>query len=1226
MTVVLFILLWLAAPFAELAVIVVLAEKNRQQKKKIDELEHTFYYRQAQRQWAPADNGQQPQQMPVYPGYGQRAQAQQRQQTAPVYPGYGQQAQAQQRQQMPVYPGYGQQAQAQQRQQTAPVYPGYEQQAQAQQRQQTAPLSAGHVQQMQRPVYSTTGKTEKPASHANAMGMLALIVGIVFIVLAGLIFATTTWRILPDFCKVLLIGFFALVLFGASLVAEKKLHIHKTGNGLYVLGSIFVFLTVLAACYFRFLGSAFVLEGINRYRVLWLGSLVTVGVWFLGLRRFHDRVFTHACLWGMTVSMMFLAVSFALDLPEFFDAMELYAFFLLLLEWMIGRVDTGNRKPEGAVAQESQGNGSAVEAGNFASRRPNQEAGWSEAGRMLLQEMARFVPVHFWVFAGLCACYGIVEVLQGTCRVFTLAALLAALTGTGILSAGKKSLLHRWIFALSFQYFIHYVFLGWLFTGNDHAVYGFLLAETVSVAGFLLGKRIRTDLPLAGGVRDIVCTAAGSVDGLAVILWMHLYDMTGYGTVQVYLAASGAVVLLAVLARVWSRRYPLLRNLSYIVCFDLTVTLYQLARSAVSPCPDYQVFALCYLCFLLLWNFWKQENCFLAVAVVSLLAGIDFPLSALPTLILAALMITGRKTGRQMPMQDLMLCFLYVLSGLGFYGGLRAEMWTLWVFLLLFLVVYVLLYHGCRQWLSCVPAVMILPVPLVLYTRYQMMADELYGCVAGALLVTGAAARCIAPIVWKENEGEDRWRIDFYHMLSVAAIAVMTFCADRYWRFAYLLLLGFYFAQYMTVKGFEGFEKVRKAFLTAAVFCLLSAFWLQPFVVWPSAAAVEINVLAAAVFRWSLAGIWGKTRTLQDVQTVGYTLCLVVLAVDAVFGGTAVDGLFLEGVCFAVFVWAVIAANVRWRYLSVIVMFGFAAGDFYTGSCLGLWGIGLFFLTFWLSYLVFYGGRYAGLCLHFFSSLLMIPVPFVLKGRYGVTGDWLYGLVAGCLLATGVAARCRIPVVAARREEEKPIQWRIDFYHILCAVPLLLMTVPADRYWRFAYVLLLGLYSIQYAAVKDFAGSEKLRRASYTAAIVSLLTAFWIQPFLVWPQVVELEISLLPVALFLWCMGLIWGKSETLWNIQTAGYVLLLVILGADGIRTGRVEDALLLGVVCLFVFVWAVLKSCVRWVRIAGLLIVAEALYMTKDFWFCLSWWVYLLAAGIGLLVFAAVSEKKKK
>ena len=47
---------------------------------------------------------------------------------------------------------------------------------------------------------------------------------------------------------------------------------------------------------------------------------------------------------------------------------------------------------------------------------------------------------------------------------------------------------------------------------------------------------------------------------------------------------------------------------------------------------------------------------------------------------------------------------------------------------------------------------------------------------------------------------------------------------------------------------------------------------------------------------------------------------------------------------------------------------------------------------------------------------------------------------------------------------------------------------------------------------------------------------------------------------------------------------------------------------------------------RISGGMSLAAALFMTSGFWLSISWWVYLLAAGIGLVVLAGFMEKKEK
>ena len=142
-----------------------------------------------------------------------------------------------------------------------------------------------------------------------------------------------------------------------------------------------------------------------------------------------------------------------------------------------------------------------------------------------------------------------------------------------------------------------------------------------------------------------------------------------------------------------------------------------------------------------------------------------------------------------------------------------------------------------------------------------------------------------------------------------------------------------------------------------------------------------------------------------------------------------------------------------------------------------------------------------------------------------------------------------------------------------------------------------------------------------------LVIAFWNQPFVEWPIVLETEIALLPAAGYIWFAGRLfqYGKDPQKTILETGGYVLCLLVLCVDAWMTKNVIDALILEGLCLFVFLWAQVVKCRRWVRISGGLMVVLALYMTKDFWLNISWWVYLLAAGIGLILFAAIKEKKR-
>ncbi|MCB7059806.1 hypothetical protein LIZ31_17685, partial [Eggerthella lenta] len=85
-----------------------------------------------------------------------------------------------------------------------------------------------------------------------------------------------------SFCKVIMAFGFAGLFFGASLLAGRVFKIKRTSQAFYILGSVFLFLTVLTAGYFGLLGPEFILKGENRWRVLWAGSIVTEMAMFAG--------------------------------------------------------------------------------------------------------------------------------------------------------------------------------------------------------------------------------------------------------------------------------------------------------------------------------------------------------------------------------------------------------------------------------------------------------------------------------------------------------------------------------------------------------------------------------------------------------------------------------------------------------------------------------------------------------------------------------------------------------------------------------------------------------------------------------------------------------------------------------------------------------------------------------------------------------------------------------
>ncbi len=863
------------------------------------------------------------------------------------------------------------------------------------------------------------------ASIQSNLGTLALVIGVIFVAIAGMIFATTTWNTLPAAAKAFLVLGGAGLFFGASYLAEEVLHIHRTGNAFYLLGSIFLFLFCLATAYFKLLGPAFILDGTNRWRVLWVGSLVTELALFGGLERFKDRIYTQTALWGMTVSMCFMAKAFRADWSGLLSGMMLYAF--------------------GLVAWRS-----FLEA---------ETAGPVGFKGLLLDGFRYFVPIHFWVFGALTVLQSLLGIGwhwflgEPLCLIglfdgewaaqITLLNVLAMAAMTG----GIKILAQKGIEGEGGGYW-KILFGGAAILSIQYTAFYIPVQETVrfclaSAALFLwcwLGRRgggheYGTLSRLRSTESDVFCTAVLFLNVLSAFL-LSLLPTKG---VQDLLAASGAVLFLAGAAALWGRERRELRAAIPCILWFLTITVYRLCGRVswmeTGPAAwlftDYQWILFVFLTGLGLWDMWRLDRFILPIAAIGTLAQLIYHIRDDKTmpfalLLAACFFIRGKRKGAA-------------------EAGLETE-------------------AGCLYLLA--------------------------GCYFSMCYVTSYR---------------------FFRMMAV--------------NLCFLVL--------QTTSWLEG--RRRDASLGAA------------------------------------------SKTALPGRSLFRELCGC--------------GAFL----------LTMMAFYRSLNASVKVV---------------PWMIGLCVLTFYGYYIWSYcGERWWP---HLLAASSFLPMPYFLMDLDWIGTDQIYMGVAVTLLLSGILFRYRFPILQKADGVENG--WRADWYHIIAVFLLVVMIVDGSREWGFWYILLLAFYFLQYAALRTFKEAACFLSASLLAV------ALWEQPYILWPQILDLELKLLPAALLVFLLRPIFGRSKTVRALQTLGYSICLSALCLDALHTNELVDALILEGVCLAAFIWAQVRKDILWVRISGIILLLVALFMTKSFWSSISWWVYLLAAGIGLIVFAAVNEKKKR
>ena len=736
-------------------------------------------------------------------------------------------------------------------------------------------------------------------------GTAALIIGVVFVVLAGLIFATTAWHVLPSYCKVIMVLGFSGLFFGSSLLAGKILKIQRTSQAVYILGSIFLFLTVLTAGYFGLIGPEFILKGQNRYRVLWVGSMVTEIAMLAGTRKFRDRLYTQSCFWGMTVSMTFLMGALGLGYAGCLHVMVYYSFLLLL--W-----DRGIRKRQGWAAA------------RFLDKFLLPE--FMEAG------LGFFVNLHFWIFSGLMALEaaagwmtGITGFsLLGTVRITPWSTLALGLTAAGISlkALGDRRMEMCVLHSVSMAAFLQYAG----FCLQFGPIYQ-IAAGAFMTGGWFLAER-KKGSPLCSQAGGCVLTAALA----AVTAW-------------------------------WGRQYPILHKTIPVILYALTMTAGKILAQVPGLEPRYDVIVFTYILIMAVWDVQRRGRFGEAILVIGTIAQILFQ-------------INGQKP---LPFFILLAAYLF-----------------LWSF---------------------------------------------------------------------RKEGKlQEWYVKGSCLYSLAGVYI--------------------FAGSLTDNG----------------------------------VAVMMWVTAAYGAEYAVMCYRGQARTW-----------------------------FWDGAGLTVFLCTMAA--------------------FYWNPGLSVWNLIPCLASFAVFYVMFYRG--GNMWFHLAAAIAVLPLPLAAALRYGWTENQACGFTGAAVLISGILFRYYRPIL--RQRENVPAAWDVDWFHILVILP------------------------------------------------------FWIQPYIQWPDLIRLEVQLAPAALFSWSLARIWKEEAFIPWFQAAICCLCLGAMILDAFYTGNVGDALILEAVCLVIFLWAHVRKCVRWFRISGIIIVTVALYMTKSFWLSLSWWVYLLAAGLGLIIFAAYTELKK-
>ncbi|MCL2679513.1 MAG: hypothetical protein FWF18_04445 [Dehalococcoidia bacterium] len=176
-------------------------------------------------------------------------------------------------------------------------------------------------------------------------------------------------------------------------------------------------------------------------------------------------------------------------------------------------------------------------------------------------------------------------------------------------------------------------------------------------------------------------------------------------------------------------------------------------------------------------------------------------------------------------------------------------------------------------------------------------------------------------------------------------------------------------------------------------------------------------------------------------------------------------------------------------------------------------------------------------------------------------------------------------------------------------------------------LLLTIVYVLSFFGRNISAGYKSFNKFILSVVTVLGAIAVWTQPYFTLPNLIETEFSLSIMLIATAILSMIWRRSIFARHGMFTASVFAVIVQFGDIVTGDNVLfDAILLGaIVAILLFASFFLKRR-RWFALAAVTLLVSAIYLSKDFWTSISWWVYLLVCGTIMVVVAALYEYKRR
>ncbi len=159
-----------------------------------------------------------------------------------------------------------------------------------------------------------------------------LMTGAILIVLAAIVFLTSTWNVIPNILKTTIIVLLAGVFIGASNIAKKVFKLEETANTFFYIALAYLPIALFSISLFGLIGDYLSIKGAGKYIYFAVSSIFLATLYFIiGETRNKKEIF-HSSMIMQILSVIFTANIFSKQISTIFLWIEIYGIILKIIE------------------------------------------------------------------------------------------------------------------------------------------------------------------------------------------------------------------------------------------------------------------------------------------------------------------------------------------------------------------------------------------------------------------------------------------------------------------------------------------------------------------------------------------------------------------------------------------------------------------------------------------------------------------------------------------------------------------------------------------------------------------------------------------------------------------------------------------------------------------------------------------------------------------------------